>query len=82
MLAEYAGGGSDTNINAQEGGWKGANTMAFDQYHEPTHELPEKTRAFARMILSLIEEARAIDWYERTCSIRWGGRRQEQVTAC
>ena len=39
--------------------------MAFDQYHEPPNELPEETRTFARMILSLIEEAQAIDWYEQ-----------------
>ena len=26
--------------------------MSFDQYHEPPQELSEKTRAFARMILS------------------------------
>jgi hypothetical protein len=39
--------------------------MGFDQYHEPPNELPEETRTFARMILSPIEEAQAIDWYER-----------------
>ncbi len=39
--------------------------MGFEQYHEPANELPEKTRTFARMILSLIEEAEAIDWYEQ-----------------
>ena len=38
--------------------------MGLDQYHEPVNELPEKTRTFARMVLSLIEEAEAIDWYE------------------
>lgn len=43
--------------------------MAFDQYHEPPHELPEETRTFARMILSLIEEAEAIDWYEQRMSV-------------
>ena len=43
--------------------------MAFDQYHEPPQELPEKTRTFARMILSLIEEAQAIDWYEQRMSV-------------
>ena len=43
--------------------------MAFDQYHEPPEELPEKTRTFARMILSLIEEAQAIDWYEQRMSV-------------
>ncbi len=39
--------------------------MGFDQYHEPPDELTQKTRTFARMILSLIEEAQAIDWYEQ-----------------
>ena len=39
--------------------------MPFNQYHEPPAELPEETRTFARLILSLIEEAEAIDWYEQ-----------------
>nr|ALS89630.1 MetaGeneMark_Unknown Function [uncultured bacterium] len=43
--------------------------MGFDQYHEPPNELPEKTRTFARMILSLIEEAEAIDWYEQRLAV-------------
>jgi hypothetical protein len=43
--------------------------MAFDQYHEPPGELSEQTRTFARMILSLIEEAQAIDWYEQRMSV-------------
>lgn len=43
--------------------------MGFDQYHEPPNELPEKTRTFARMMLSLIEEAQAIDWYEQRLAI-------------
>ena len=43
--------------------------MAFDQYHEPPHELPEETRTFARMILSLIEEAQAIDWYQQRMAV-------------
>ncbi len=43
--------------------------MAFEQYHEPANELPEKTRTFARMILSLIEEAEAIDWYEQRLAL-------------
>jgi hypothetical protein len=43
--------------------------MAFEQYHEPAHDLPEETRTFARMILSLIEEAQAIDWYEQRMSV-------------
>src|SRR6185295_4986300 len=43
--------------------------MSFDQYHEPPEELSEATRTFARMILSLIEEAQAIDWYEQRMSV-------------
>jgi hypothetical protein len=43
--------------------------MGFDQYHEPANELPEKTRTFARVIVSLIEEAEAIDWYEQRLSV-------------
>ncbi|HEX9108343.1 MAG TPA: hypothetical protein VF832_13965 [Longimicrobiales bacterium] len=43
--------------------------MAFDQYHEPPDELPQEVRSFARMILSLIEEAEAIDWYEQRMAV-------------
>ena len=43
--------------------------MGFDQYHEPADELPEKTRTFARMIASLIEEAEAIGWYEQRLAL-------------
>jgi hypothetical protein len=43
--------------------------MSFDQYHEPPEELSEKTRTFARMITSMIEEAEAIGWYEQRISI-------------
>ncbi len=43
--------------------------MGFDQYHEPPGELPEKTRTFARMMVSLIEEAEAIDWYEQRLAV-------------
>jgi uncharacterized protein len=35
--------------------------MPFDQYHEPFEKLPEKTRTFARLIMSMIEEADAIN---------------------
>ena len=51
--------------------------MGFEQYHEPANELPEKTRTFARMIVSMIEEAEAINrrrnggWcYKTFCSKR------------
>jgi len=43
--------------------------MAFNQYHEPPDELPQETRTFARMILSVIEEAQAIDWYEQRIAL-------------
>jgi hypothetical protein len=43
--------------------------MGFDQYHEPPETLPEETRTFARMIVSLIEEADAINWYEQRMAV-------------
>jgi hypothetical protein len=43
--------------------------MATTQYHEPPDELPAKTRTFARMITSLIEEAEAIGWYEQRMAV-------------
>ncbi len=43
--------------------------MGFDQYHEPPAELPEETRTIARILLSLIEEAEAIDWYEQRLAV-------------
>jgi len=43
--------------------------MSFDQYHEPPEELSEETRTFARLILSMIEEAEAIDWYEQRLEV-------------
>jgi hypothetical protein len=43
--------------------------MGFDHNHEPPNELSEETRTFARMILSLIEEAEAIDWYEQRLAV-------------
>lgn len=43
--------------------------MPFDQYHEPPDELPARTRTFARMIASLIEEAEAIGWYEQRLAV-------------
>src|SRR6476620_9354276 len=43
--------------------------MGFEQYHEPANELSPKTRTFARMIASLIEEAEAIGWYEQRLSL-------------
>ncbi len=43
--------------------------MGFEQYHEPANELPETVRTFARMMVSLIEEAEAIDWYEQRLAL-------------
>lgn len=43
--------------------------MPFEQYHEPANELSEETRSFARMIVSLTEEADAINWYEQRMSL-------------
>ncbi len=43
--------------------------MGFDQYHEPAHELPARTRTFARICASLTEEAEAIDWYEQRLAV-------------
>ena len=43
--------------------------MGFDQYHEPAEELSQETRTFARMIVSLIEEAEAINWYQQRISL-------------
>ncbi len=43
--------------------------MGFEQYHEPANELPQETRTFARMIVSLVEEAEAIDWYEQRLAV-------------
>ena len=43
--------------------------MGFEQYHEPPEELSQETRTFARMIVSLTEEADAINWYEQRISV-------------
>jgi hypothetical protein len=43
--------------------------MSFEQYHEPAGELSAETRTFARMIVSLGEEAEAINWYEQRISV-------------
>src|SRR6476661_27699 len=43
--------------------------MATDQYHEPANELSQETRTFARMMISVIEEAEAINWYEQRISV-------------
>ena len=43
--------------------------MGFEQYHEPAAELPQATRTFARIVVSLTEEAEAINWYEQRISV-------------
>lgn len=43
--------------------------MGFQQYYEPPEELPPATGTSARMIISLVEEAEAIDWYEQRISL-------------
>lgn len=43
--------------------------MGFEQYHEPAAELSAETRTFARIIVSLTEEAEAINWYEQRISV-------------
>jgi hypothetical protein len=43
--------------------------MGFEQYHEPAAELPQKTRTFARIVVSLTEEAEAINWYEQRIAV-------------
>ena len=43
--------------------------MGFEQYHEPAAELSQETRTFARMIVSLTEEAEAINWYQQRISV-------------
>ena len=47
--------------------------MGFEQYHEPASELPQEVRTFARMIVSMIEEAEAIDWYEQRLALETDG---------
>jgi uncharacterized protein len=43
--------------------------MGFEQYHEPAGDLSEETRTFARVIVSMTEEAEAINWYEQRISV-------------
>jgi hypothetical protein len=43
--------------------------MPFEQYHEPPAELPDEVRTFARICVSMIEEAEAIDWYEQRLAL-------------
>ena len=43
--------------------------MGFEQYHEPAAELPQETRTFARIVVSLTEEAEAINWYQQRIAV-------------
>ena len=47
--------------------------MGFEQYHEPANELSQETRTFARLIVSLTEEAEAINWYEQRLALEQDG---------
>lgn len=54
--------------------------MPFDQYHEPFERLPEETRTFARLIMSLIEEADAINWYEQRIAVEADGEARQVMS--
>jgi hypothetical protein len=54
---------------AYPGCFRDESTMPFEQYHEPAEELPDGTRTFARLIMSMIEEADAINWYEQRIAV-------------
>jgi len=43
--------------------------MGFEQYHEPVEELSKEIRSFAHVIVSLGEEAEAINWYEQRMAV-------------
>ncbi|MBS1616042.1 MAG: hypothetical protein JST06_08000 [Bacteroidetes bacterium] len=47
--------------------------MEYVQYDEPSSELSQQSRTFARMISSLSEEAEAIKRYEQRMSIETNG---------
>jgi uncharacterized protein len=57
------------NLSTTFGQPKYGGEMPFEQYHEPFEKLPEETRTFARLIMSLIEEAEAINWYEQRIAV-------------
>ncbi len=54
--------------------------MSFEQYHEPPEELSQETRTFARLIVSLVEEADAINWYEQRISVEKDKEAKEVMT--
>ncbi len=59
----------DKTMRCGRGGFRLRNGMGFEQYHEPANELSQETRTFARMIVSLTEEAEAINWYEQRMAL-------------
>ena len=51
--------------------------MGFDQYHEPASELPQETRTFARMCLSLVEQRMAVEQDEQAKAIMENAQKEE-----
>jgi hypothetical protein len=47
--------------------------VGFDQYHEPPEELSDSARTFARLCVSLTEEAEAIGWYAQRMEVETDG---------
>jgi hypothetical protein len=43
--------------------------MGFDQYHEPPEEFSAEARTYARICVSLTEEAEAIGWYQQRLAL-------------
>jgi hypothetical protein len=54
--------------------------VGVEQYHESVNELPEQTRTFAPMIVSLTEEDEAINWYEQRIAVERCGTPQCQYS--
>src|SRR5205823_307654 len=64
---------SDGARDRRRGRLKQGGFMGFEQYHEPAAELPQETRTFARIIVSLTEEAEAINWYQQRMALEKDG---------
>ena len=58
--------------------WHGSR-MPTDQYHEPPAELGDDARTFARVIVSLQEEAEAIGWYEQRMAVETNGEALQKI---
>lgn len=54
--------------------------MPFNQYHEPPEELSDEMRTRARVWVSLIEEAEAIDWYGQRASVEKDEQARKNMT--